>query len=67
MQNLKKIRAGVLEIAYVESGPVEGPPVFLMHGFPSIFMPTAKWLLYSPEQAVGLSCHIYVVTVRPDF
>jgi pimeloyl-ACP methyl ester carboxylesterase len=34
MQNLKKIRAGVLEIAYVESGPVEGPPVFLMHGFP---------------------------------
>jgi pimeloyl-ACP methyl ester carboxylesterase len=34
MQNLKKIRAGVLEIAYAESGPVEGPPVFLMHGFP---------------------------------
>jgi pimeloyl-ACP methyl ester carboxylesterase len=34
MQNLKKIRAGVLEIAYAESGPAEGPPVFLMHGFP---------------------------------
>jgi pimeloyl-ACP methyl ester carboxylesterase len=34
MQNLKKIRAGVLEIAYAESGPLEGPPVFLMHGFP---------------------------------
>jgi len=34
MQNLKKIRAGVLEIAYVELGPVDGPPVFLMHGFP---------------------------------
>jgi pimeloyl-ACP methyl ester carboxylesterase len=34
MQNLKKIHAGVLEITYAESGPVDGPPVFLMHGFP---------------------------------
>ena len=34
MQNLRKISAGVLEIAYAESGPAEGPPVFLMHGFP---------------------------------
>jgi pimeloyl-ACP methyl ester carboxylesterase len=34
MQSLKKIRAGVLEIAYAESGPMDGPPVFLMHGFP---------------------------------
>lgn len=34
MQNIKKIHAGVLEIAYHDSGPLEGPPVFLMHGFP---------------------------------
>lgn len=34
MQPLKNIRAGVLDIAYVESGPSDGPPVFLMHGFP---------------------------------
>ncbi len=34
MPSLKKIQAGVLEIAYVESGPQDGPPVFLMHGFP---------------------------------
>ena len=34
MQRLKTIRAGVLEITYAESGPVDGPPVFLMHGFP---------------------------------
>ena len=34
MQNIKKIHAGVLEIAYTESGPPQGPPVFLMHGFP---------------------------------
>lgn len=34
MQSIKKIHAGVLEIAYHDSGPLEGPPVFLMHGFP---------------------------------
>jgi len=34
MQTIKKIHAGVLEIAYVELGPSDGAPVFLMHGFP---------------------------------
>ena len=34
MQSLKHIRAGVLDIAYFESGPHDGPIVFLMHGFP---------------------------------
>ena len=34
MQPVKKIQAGVLEIAYAEFGPTEGSPVFLMHGFP---------------------------------
>jgi len=34
MQNIKKIRAGVLEISYAEFGPSDGTPVFLMHGFP---------------------------------
>ena len=34
MPALRKIQAGALEIAYVESGPQDGPPVFLMHGFP---------------------------------
>ena len=31
---LKFAEAGVLEIAYVELGPADGPPVMLMHGFP---------------------------------
>jgi pimeloyl-ACP methyl ester carboxylesterase len=31
---LKRIRAGALEIAYHESGPAAGPPVILLHGFP---------------------------------
>ncbi len=34
MPSLKKIHAGVLEIAYAEYGPNDGTPVFLMHGFP---------------------------------
>jgi pimeloyl-ACP methyl ester carboxylesterase len=31
---LRHITAGVLEVAYEESGPARGTPVFLLHGFP---------------------------------
>jgi pimeloyl-ACP methyl ester carboxylesterase len=31
---LKRARTGVLDIAYEESGPAEGLPVFLLHGWP---------------------------------
>ncbi len=31
---LKHIEAGVLDVAYFEAGPADGPPVLLMHGFP---------------------------------
>ena len=31
---LHHVRAGVLDIAYHDSGPAGGPPVVLMHGFP---------------------------------
>lgn len=31
---LRRVRAGVLDIAFHESGPPNGPPVLLMHGFP---------------------------------
>jgi pimeloyl-ACP methyl ester carboxylesterase len=31
---MKHIAAGVLDIAYLEAGPPDGAPVFLMHGFP---------------------------------
>lgn len=31
---IKKVIAGVLEIAYLEIGPSNGAPVVLLHGFP---------------------------------
>jgi len=31
---LKHIKAGVLEVAYVEQGPADGPVVILLHGWP---------------------------------
>lgn len=34
MEPLRTVQAGVLDIAYAEQGPAEGPPVVLMHGFP---------------------------------
>jgi len=34
LQPLRAVRAGVLEVALYEAGPADGPPVFLMHGFP---------------------------------
>jgi pimeloyl-ACP methyl ester carboxylesterase len=32
---MRTIRTPVLEIAYLESGPADGPPVILLHGWPS--------------------------------
>ena len=34
LQPLHHINAGVLNVAYFETGPADGTPVFLMHGFP---------------------------------
>lgn len=31
---MKRVSAGVLDVAYLESGPADGAPVILLHGFP---------------------------------
>jgi pimeloyl-ACP methyl ester carboxylesterase len=33
-QTLRRVRAGALEVAYVEMGPPSGAPVILLHGWP---------------------------------
>jgi len=30
----KQVQAGVLDVSYAEDGPIEGPPVLLLHGWP---------------------------------
>jgi pimeloyl-ACP methyl ester carboxylesterase len=31
---VRQIKAGVLDVGYFEAGPIDGPPVLLLHGFP---------------------------------
>src|SRR5258708_19988623 len=47
----QRIRAGTLEIAYEESGPADGAPVLLMHGFP--YDPRAYDGMVAPLAAAG--------------
>ena len=34
MTAARHVRTGILDIAYLEAGPADGPPVILLHGFP---------------------------------
>ena len=58
--DLKRIRSGTLEIAYEESGPPNGMPVVLLHGFP--YDPRAYDEVVPPLVAAG--CRTIVPYLR---
>ena len=60
LQPLRHITAGVLEVALYETGPVDGPPVFLMHGFPYDIHAYAE---VAPLLAAQ-GCRVYVPYLR---
>ena len=60
MEPIKHIQAGVLDVAYFESGPANGPPVFLMHGFPYDIHAYAE---VAPILAAA-GCRVFVPSLR---
>ncbi len=57
---MKTIKAGVLEVAYHEHGPVDGPPVILLHGFP---YDVQSYAVVAPALA-GEGCRVIVPFLR---
>ena len=57
---LRQINAGALSIALYEAGPADGPPVFLMHGFPYDLHAYAE---VAPLLAAQ-GCRVYVPFLR---
>jgi pimeloyl-ACP methyl ester carboxylesterase len=60
IQVIKNIRTKLLEIAYQESGPADGPPVILLHGWPS---DPHDWDGVAPPLA-ALGCRVFVPWLR---
>ena len=60
LQPLRQIKAGVLDVAVYEAGPVDGPPVFLMHGFPYDIHAYAEVAPLLAQQG----CRVYVPCLR---
>ena len=60
LQPVNRIRAGVLDVALYETGPTDGPPVFLMHGFPYDIHAYAE---VAPLLAAQ-GCRVYVPCLR---
>ncbi|MDI1264683.1 MAG: alpha/beta hydrolase [bacterium] len=60
MEPLKRVDAGVLNIAYYEAGPAAGPPVILLHGFP---YDIHSYVDVAPELAAR-GCRVIVPCLR---
>jgi pimeloyl-ACP methyl ester carboxylesterase len=60
LEPLHRVNAGVLEVALYQTGPLDGPPVFLMHGFPYDIHAYAE---IAPLLAAR-GCRVYVPFLR---
>ena len=60
LQPLRHVTAGVLDVALYETGPADGPPVFLMHGFPYDMHAYAEVAPLLGAQG----CRVYVPSLR---
>ena len=56
----RQIKAGALDVALYEAGPADGPPVFLMQGFPYDIQAYAE---VAPLLAAK-GCRVYVPSLR---
>ena len=62
LDRLKQIRAGVLDVGYVEVGPAPGQPVLLLHGWPYDIHSFEEVAPPSPTPATAWSCRTYADT-----
>jgi len=60
LEPLQHVRAGVLDITFHATGPSDGPPVFLMHGFPYDIHAYAE---VAPRLAAS-GCRVFVPWLR---
>jgi len=60
LEPLRHVDAGVLNVAYYEAGPVDGPAVMLMHGFP---YDIHAYVDVAPQLAAG-GCRVIVPYLR---
>ena len=60
LEPLRHVEAGVLNIAYYEEGPADGPVVMLMHGFP---FDIHSYVDVAPRLAAG-GCRVIVPYLR---
>ena len=60
LQPLRQIKAGALDVALYETGPADGRPMFLMHGFPYDIHAYAE---VAPLLAAK-GCRVYVPSLR---
>jgi hypothetical protein len=67
LEPLRRIDAGVLNIAYYEAGPSDGPAVMLLHGFPYDIHSYVDVAPQLAAQAAASSFPICAAMARPGF